>query len=110
MKWIAGPCLMLGFQLLSVPAFAGAPEPVAAVRGGLQGGDVLLIGQGGAGGAGGAAGTGGKPGRAGKPGLPGCDAGVRRAQDGKFYRPGTTQECNPVHADRRTMNSAPQRL
>ncbi len=33
-------------------------------------------------------------------GMPGCDGGTNPAADGKFYVPGTHQECNPSDDDR----------
>ncbi|MBB3218290.1 hypothetical protein FHW72_003395 [Ochrobactrum sp. RC6B] len=32
--------------------------------------------------------------------MPGCDGGTNPAPDGKFYVPGTHQECNPSDDDR----------
>ncbi|WP_062115214.1 hypothetical protein [Aureimonas sp. AU40] len=67
-------------------------------------------GAGGSGGAGGRGGVGGQPGKGGKPGMPGCDGGTRPAADGKFYRPGTHQECNPSDTDRKRFKPLPQAL
>ena len=58
---------------------------------------VLAAGNGGAGGDGGA---GGKGGTQGANGMPGCDGGTKPAKDGKFYLPGTHEECNPSASDR----------
>ncbi len=46
-----------------------------------------------------AGGNGGDGGSAGN-GMPGCDGGTNPAADGKFYIPGTHQECNPSDDDR----------
>ncbi|WP_038203857.1 hypothetical protein [Xenorhabdus bovienii] len=35
----------------------------------------------------------------GKAGMNGCDGGTNPSSDGKFYLPGTHQECNPGDAD-----------
>lgn len=56
-------------------------------------------GAGGAGGAGGYDGGAGADGADGKPGMAGCPGGTAPAADGKFYLPGTRQECNPGPQD-----------
>lgn len=52
-------------------------------------------------GSGEAGGNGGAGGHDGRPGLPGCDGGTDPSPDGKFYIPGTRQECNPSDDDRK---------
>ncbi|PYE89555.1 hypothetical protein [Phyllobacterium leguminum] len=36
-------------------------------------------------------------------GIPGCDGGTNPSPDGKFYIPGTKQECNPGDDDRKKL-------
>ncbi|MEC5344640.1 hypothetical protein ABRZ24_18755 [Brenneria populi] len=38
----------------------------------------------------------GLPGKDGKPGMNGCPGGTQPAPGGKYYLPGTTEECNPA--------------
>ncbi|MBV8875929.1 MAG: hypothetical protein JO014_24735 [Metakosakonia sp.] len=60
-------------------------------------------GQGGVGGKGGAGsssnqnGGDGLPGKNGQSGMNGCLGGTSPASDGKYYLPGTKEQCNPVH-------------
>ncbi|MFP7675163.1 hypothetical protein ACG74X_17580 [Marivita sp. S0852] len=54
---------------------------------------------------GGKGGTGGQHGTDGQDGLPGCDGGTDPSPDGKFYIPGTDQECNPGPGDRRKLDA-----
>ncbi|WP_146119458.1 hypothetical protein [Phyllobacterium phragmitis] len=58
----------------------------------------------GSGGNGGAGGQGGSGGRDGQSGMPGCDGGTNPSPDGKFYIPGTRQECNPSSEDRKKLD------
>lgn len=109
-------------SLVAGPALAGELrfDPSSAGQdAALQGGQVISIGNGGVGGAGGAGGSGGhsgtggqggRPGQAGTPGMPGCDGGTDPAPDGRFYRPGTHQECNPSDTDRRKLKALPHRI
>jgi len=46
-------------------------------------------------------------GQDGRPGLPGCDGGTDPSPDGKFYIPGTRQECNPGDDDRKKLTTQP---
>ncbi|EKC4779429.1 hypothetical protein OP140_002994 [Salmonella enterica] len=53
-------------------------------------------------------GIGGMPGKGGMGGLdgiPGCDGGTNPSQDGKFYLPGTQQDCNPGVEDLKKLKS-----
>ncbi|WP_023639372.1 hypothetical protein [Dickeya zeae] len=36
-------------------------------------------------------------GKDGKPGMSGCPGGTSPSSDGKYYLPGTNEECNPAH-------------
>lgn len=38
----------------------------------------------------------GLPGKDGQPGMNGCPGGTTPSSDGKFYLPGTVEECNPA--------------
>jgi hypothetical protein len=38
-------------------------------------------------------------------GIPGCGGGTDPAPDGKFYIPGTSQECNPGEVDRKKLET-----
>ncbi len=46
----------------------------------------------------------GLPGKNGQPGMNGCPGGTRSSQDGKYYLPGTKEECNPAHKKRHYKN------
>lgn len=46
-------------------------------------------------------------GNGGPNGIPGCDGGTNPSPDGKFYIPGTKQECNPSDADRKKLSVQP---
>lgn len=58
-------------------------------------------GQGGVGGKGGASptqnGGAGLPGKNGQPGMNGCPGGTSPSPDGRYYLPGTKEQCNPAH-------------
>lgn len=61
-------------------------------------------GEGGNGGAGGNGGSmdnqpggAGLPGHNGQRGMNGCPGGTAPSQDGRFYLPGTHEQCNPAH-------------
>lgn len=60
-------------------------------------------GQGGVGGKGGASpnqnGGDGLPGKNGQPGMNGCSGGTSPSSDGKYYLPGTKEQCN--HANKK---------
>ncbi len=45
----------------------------------------------------------GTAGSQGKPGIPGCNGDTDPSPDGKFYLPGTNQECNPGDQDRQKL-------
>ncbi len=49
------------------------------------------------------AGNGGNAGNGTSDGKPGCDGGTNPSPDGKFYIPGTKQECNPSDDDRKKL-------
>nr|CRY96124.1 hypothetical protein [uncultured prokaryote] len=46
----------------------------------------------------------GNDGGSGTHGMSGCDGGTDPSPDGKFYIPGTTQECNPSDDDRKKLD------
>ncbi|WP_312808345.1 hypothetical protein [Agrobacterium cavarae] len=62
-------------------------------------GSEALTGAGGVGGNGGS-GANANGGKGTSNGTPGCGGGTNSAPDGRFYIPGTSQECNPGDADR----------
>ncbi|TPG63349.1 hypothetical protein [Ewingella americana] len=75
----------------------------------------VLAGDGGAGGQGGKGGYNlfssgnqnggdGRSGHDGKPGMNGCPGGTKPSSDGKFYLPGSKQQCNPAHASRKKQS------
>ncbi|QOL13499.1 hypothetical protein [Dickeya dianthicola] len=86
----------LGFSSITYAAHDGV---VGQNRNEAKGGLWVSVSQ-----AGGAGLPGGKNG---KPGMSGCSGGTLPSSDGKYYLPGTNQECNPAHHRHKHSASPP---
>ncbi|NPE61692.1 hypothetical protein HKX68_00985 [Dickeya dadantii] len=86
----------LGFSSIT---YAAHDDVVSQNRGETKGALLVSVSQ-----AGGAGLPGGKDG---KPGMSGCPGGTLPSSDGKYYLPGTNQECNPAHHRHRDKRSPP---